>query len=167
MIALSTVLVATDFSEPSEKALAYGRALARNFGAALHVVHVIDDLAARFVSFPFYLEDLGRVQGEADAAARARLEEWLSDQDREQLHAKAVVICSRSPAEAIVEYAKHTHPRVSLIVMGTHGRGAMGHLFLGSVAERVVRAAPCPVLTVRHSEHEFLMPEAVQAGAHA
>jgi nucleotide-binding universal stress UspA family protein len=50
-----------------------------------------------------------------------------------------------------------------LIVMGTHGRGPVAHLFMGSVAERVVRMAPCPVLTVRHPEREFVTPDALAA----
>lgn len=62
-----------------------------------------------------------------------------------------------SPAESIVEYA--TSAAAGLIVMGTHGRGGMAHLRMGSVAEAVVRAAPCPVVTVRHPEHEFLLPD--------
>jgi nucleotide-binding universal stress UspA family protein len=56
-----------------------------------------------------------------------------------------------------VNYAKETG--ADLIVMGTHGRGAMAHLLMGSVAERVVRLAGCPVLVVRHPEHEFLVPD--------
>jgi len=51
--------------------------------------------------------------------------------------------------------------------MGTHGRGAVAHLLMGSVAERVVRTAPCPVLTVRRPEHEFLVPDALVAVARA
>ena len=57
---------------------------------------------------------------------------------------------------AIVRYAQREP--IDLIVMGTHGRGAMAHLLIGSVAENVVRKAPCPVLTVRHPEHEFVTP---------
>ena len=51
--------------------------------------------------------------------------------------------------------------------MGTHGRGGVAHLLMGSVAERVVRTAPCPVLTVRHPEHEFVLPDALVAVAKA
>jgi nucleotide-binding universal stress UspA family protein len=50
-----------------------------------------------------------------------------------------------------------------LIVLGTHGRGGMTHLLMGSVADRVVRTAPCPVLTVRTPEHEFVLPDALEA----
>jgi len=75
------------------------------------------------------------------------------------------VITSNSPSVAIVDYAKQA--RVDLIVTGTHGRGAVAHLLMGSVAERVVRTAPCPVLTVRHPEHEFVIPDALVAVAKA
>ena len=68
---------------------------------------------------------------------------------------------SNAPALAIVEYAKGSD--INLIVIGTHGRGGMAHLLLGSVAERVVRSAPCPVLTVRHPEREFVLPDALVA----
>jgi universal stress protein A len=57
--------------------------------------------------------------------------------------------------------------RIDLIVMGTHGRGALAHVVLGSVAERVVRLAPCPVLTVRNPEHEFVRPDALTVAARA
>jgi nucleotide-binding universal stress UspA family protein len=67
------------------------------------------------------------------------------------------VLASNAPATAIVEYANEEG--VDLIVLGTHGRGAVAHLLVGSVAERVVRTAPCPVLTVRHPEHEFVVTE--------
>ena len=56
---------------------------------------------------------------------------------------------------------------INLIIIGTHGRGAVAHLLMGSVAERVVRTAPCPVLTVRHPEHEFVVPDALTTTAHA
>jgi hypothetical protein len=64
-------------------------------------------------------------------------------------------------AFAIVNQAKEAE--IDLIVMGTHGRGGFGHLLMGSVAEKVVRSAPCPVLTVRHPEHEFVLPDALVA----
>ena len=72
---------------------------------------------------------------------------------------------SNAPAAAIVDYAKDK--RIDLIVAGTHGRGGVARLLLGSVTERVVRTAPCPVLTVRHPEHEFVIPDALVAVAKA
>jgi nucleotide-binding universal stress UspA family protein len=72
---------------------------------------------------------------------------------------------SSSPAVAIVDYANDHN--INLIVMGTNGRGVLEHFLMGSVAERVVRLAPCPVLTVRAREREFVRPDTlvqVQAG---
>jgi nucleotide-binding universal stress UspA family protein len=70
-----------------------------------------------------------------------------------------VVLTASSPAQAIVEYAKDHE--IDMIVIGTHGRGALAHLVMGNVAERVVRLAPCPVLTVRHPERDFVRPDAL------
>jgi nucleotide-binding universal stress UspA family protein len=75
------------------------------------------------------------------------------------------VLTSNVLAEAIVSHAASAG--VDLIVIGTHGRKGVSRLLLGSVAERVVRAAPCPVLTVHHPEHEFVHPEPTQAVATA
>ena len=91
--------------------------------------------------------------------------ELISDVDRTVLRARAATVTANTPALAIVEFAK-CHD-VNLIVMGTHGRGAMAHLLLGSVAERVVRTAPCPVLTVRHPERDFVVPDALIAVVNA
>ncbi len=162
MILLKNILVATDFEEASDAALNYGRDLARTYGAKLHVLHVAENLFAR------YRDDgsmvvLPQMQTDVENAARKRLEGLVTDEDRTMLKARPVVLTALGTAEAIVEYAKaHT---VDIIVMGTHGRRALAHLLMGSVAERVVRMAPCPVLTVRHPEHEFLVPDALVAVA--
>jgi nucleotide-binding universal stress UspA family protein len=164
MILLKKILVATDFGEASDAALSYGRDLARTYGATLHLLHVAEDVFARYAddgSTAF----LPQMQSDIENAARKRLEGLVTDEDRTMLRARPVVLTARGPAEAIVEYANaHT---VDIIVMGTHGRRALAHLLMGSVAERVVRLAPCPVLTVRHPEHEFLAPDALVAVARA
>ena len=147
MIALKHVLVATDFGEASSAALMYGRAFARTFGASLHVLHVVDNMFMRSGSTnPHELKSL-RVN---------QLNACLSDGDRGILNARAVVESSDTPAQAIVDYVKSA--KIDLIVMGTHGRGALAQLLVGSVAERVVRTASCPVLTVRHPERAFVTP---------
>jgi nucleotide-binding universal stress UspA family protein len=105
------------------------------------------------------------VQQEIERGARQQLDALLTDEDRQTLHATTDVIPHNTPAFAIVDYAKSN--RVNLIVLGTHGRGALSHVFMGSVAERVVRMAPCPVLTVRHPEHEFVFPDALVAVSRA
>jgi nucleotide-binding universal stress UspA family protein len=165
MIALKNILVATDFSEPSDAALAYGRALARTFGATLHVVHVVDNVPTLVYGAEAYAVSMPELQQEVENAARRQLADLLVDNDRPPLPARPVLLTSNAPAAAIVDYAKRE--RVDLIVAGTHGRGGVAHLLMGSVAERVVRTAPCPVLTVRHPEHEFVVPDALVAVAKA
>src|SRR4029453_11201549 len=103
------------------------------------------------------------LQRELEAGARQQLEAVISPEDRERRRARGIVLTSNSPAAAIVEEAEEEG--VDLIVLGTHGRGAIGHLLVGSVAERVVRTASCPVLTVRHPEHEFVVAEPPAPGA--
>ena len=164
MILLKKILVATDFGEASDSALNYGRDLARTYGATLHVLHVAENLVARYANVEA-LALLPQLQADIDEAARKRMAELVTDEDRTMLHAKPVVLAAFGTAEAIVEYAKAYN--VDVIVMGTHGRGGFSHLLMGSVAERVVRTAPCPVLTVRHPEHEFLAPDALVAVARA
>src|SRR6266851_4444247 len=160
MIALKNILVATDFGEAAESALAYGRAFARTFGATLHVLHVADDIYMNAVGVELYTASASDLQHDLDEAARKELKELVLDRDNSGPRTiPAVLTSSGTPALTIVQYAKTNN--IDLIVMGTHGRGAFAHLVMGSVAERVVRLAPCPVLTVRHPEHEFVMPDAL------
>ena len=161
MILLKKVLVATDFGPASDSALRYAQALARGFGAELHVLHVVENLLTRAGDGYGYAGLSPEVQWDIEEAGRKRTEALVSDEDRRELHAKAATVTSNSPATEIVEYALKNG--IDLIVMGTHGRGAIAHLFMGSVAERVVRIAPCPVLTVRSPEHEFVLPDALVA----
>jgi nucleotide-binding universal stress UspA family protein len=160
MFALKNVLVATDFGEPAASALAYGRDLARQYDATLHVLHVADNVVARYAGdvAPLFTGDMQR---EIEQASQTQLDALLTDEDRAQLRARSRVESSLSPAETIVGYARAN--AIDLIVVGTHGRGAVKHLLLGSVAERVVRLAPCPVLTIHSPEREFLAPDALAA----
>lgn len=131
------ILVPTDFSEPSDAALEYARTLACTFGAGLRVLHVLENEFLRpVVADPHALE----------TAALRRLQERLTDDDRRTLHAIPVVERSDEPADEVVSYGRTED--IDLIVMGTHGRRGMAHLLMGSVAEKVIRTAPCPVLTL-------------------
>ncbi len=161
MILLNSVLVATDFGETSRAALDYGRNLARAFGGRLHLLHVVD--AVVLTSAEFYPQGTRDLETELVEHANKGLEALLTKTDCERLHAVPAVRVSGSVAATIVEYAKQTH--VDVIVVGTHGRGAIGHFFLGSVAEQVARTAPCPVLVVRPNEHEFIVPDPVGVSA--
>ena len=163
MVTLKRIVVATDFGEAADVAFAYGRELARTFGASLDVLHVADNVVARGYAGEGFMAAYPELQRDVEEAATKRLDALVSDEDRAVLNARTVVRVSTSPPLAIVDYAREVHS--DLIIMGTHGRGAMAHLLMGSVAERVVRTAPCPVLTVRHPEHEFVLPDALVAVA--
>jgi nucleotide-binding universal stress UspA family protein len=163
MVTLKRILVATDFGEAADVALSYGRELARTFGASLDVLHVADNVGARAFAGDGYVVAYPELQREIEEAAARQLDAIICDEDRAVLGARPIIRTATSAALAIVDYAREAH--VDLIIMGTHGRGAMAHLLMGSVAEKVVRTAPCPVLTVRHPEHEFVLPDALVAVA--
>jgi nucleotide-binding universal stress UspA family protein len=155
MIRLKTILVPTDFSECSDAAVKYGYALAEAFGATLHLLNVVQHP----YSMPWAADGftpIGDLLADWEAQAKRRLVESVPA----TAPAKTVVkIQVGSPHPEIVRYAAQYE--IDLIVLGTHGRGPLGHMLLGSVAERVVRTAPCPVLTVRHPQHEFVADAAV------
>jgi nucleotide-binding universal stress UspA family protein len=112
-----------------------------------------------------YAAVLPDLQHDVEEQARQRLAELLVDNDPTPLPTKPVVITAGAPAQAIVDYAAKND--IDLIVVGTHGRGVVAHLLVGSVAERVVRTARCPVLTVRHPERDFVTPDLPVASARA
>jgi nucleotide-binding universal stress UspA family protein len=161
MIALKNVLVATDFSEPSDVALTYGRELATRFGATLHVLHVAEDAVLTAFAANDYAAMAPELQQQIEDEARRRLGELVIDSDKIGPPTVPVVLTSNATALTIVDYA--THHDIDVIVMGTHGRGVLAHLVMGSVAERVVRMAPCPVLTVRQSERDFVYTDVLTA----
>jgi len=157
MIELRTILLPTDFSEPSAVAGKYAKAMAENFHASLHILHVIEESALIYplVGYEGTFPPLPQLRDDIEKEIHARLEKLLSASEREALRA-LLAIRIGSPFVEIVRYAKEQN--IDLIVMGTHGRGPIAHMLMGSVAEKVVRKTPCPVLTVRHPEHEFVLP---------
>ena len=163
MVALKNILVATDFSEPSGVAMAYGRDLARSYNARLHVLHVVEDVMVRYASEVGFA--VPQLQTDIEEAARRDLAAQITDDDRQSLSVITSVDSAANIAEAIVKYANAN--QIDLIVTGTHGRGAVKHFLVGSVAERVVRTAPCPVLTVRAHERDFIAPDALVSTATA
>jgi nucleotide-binding universal stress UspA family protein len=141
------MLVATDLTEASMPAMRAGRDLAARLGAELTLLHVCETVSPR----PWY-GDLS--QGEMalfhDIARRRRQEAETALREqalRADVRDPHVLVSAGLPGDMIAEIAKERG--VDLIVIGTHGRTGIGHLLLGSVAERTVRRAPCAVLTVR------------------
>jgi nucleotide-binding universal stress UspA family protein len=145
MILIRNVLVPTDFSDTAAAAVDYGRTLAEQFSATLHLVHVVDDVALKTIAaegFASYMPDLQRA---IDDSARKQLDAVAGRSGAASATIRRVIM-SNQAAEAIVTYAASA--AIDMIVIGTHGRTGVSRLLYGSVAERVVRTAPCPVLTV-------------------
>ena len=155
MIALNRILVPTDFSENSDVALKYAMALADLTGASLHVLHVLQNPLGAGWAAEVYVPPPAEFFERIEQDAREHLNGLLIDEQKGKYRAELVCL-NGSPFLEIIQFAKQQ--TIDLIVIGTHGRGAVSHMLMGSVAERVVRKAPCPVLTVRHPQHEFVMP---------
>jgi nucleotide-binding universal stress UspA family protein len=153
-IALQRILVPTDFSDESHAALVYGAALAETFGASLHLLHVLETIApADPLAIQFEFETR-QIEREIETAAWDQLRALLSSEDQARFHAELAIEWGL-PAVEIIRYAKEH--AIDLISIGTHGRGGLKRLLLGSVAESVVRGASCPVLTIHHPEREFVV----------
>jgi nucleotide-binding universal stress UspA family protein len=146
---ITRILVATDFSPASEAALAWARDLAQQYAARLSLLHVVTDPRATGVlTSEVYVPASPETQERLVREARERLEQALPPDERRQFGGMIEARIG-DVAETILETARDQ--KVDLIVMGTHGRHGIAHLLLGSVAERVLRDAPCPVLTA-HAE---------------
>ncbi len=146
---VQSILVPTDFSECSREAMRYALMLARTTGAHLELLHVwalpiiaaSGDVLATLPDQP-----VQRAAAWIEEEAARGMEQFLREFDCGSC-CVATRIESGRPDEAIVAIAKED--RFDLIVMGTHGRSGLSHLVMGSVAERVVRRAECPVMTVK------------------
>src|SRR5262245_23418076 len=146
-------MVPVDFSQHSEHALVYGAEFARRFGAELFLLHVFQDPSlyqpdAVNIGPPVVppVEDL-------TLAARAGLDRIAAEKRLAGIR-HSCEVREGSHVEEIIDFA--AEKEIDLVVIGTHGRGWLAHVFLGSTAEKIVRKAPCPVLTVRLAEHEFV-----------
>lgn len=155
MIDFKRILFPTDFSENSRAAQNYACELAERFGSELHVLHVLPEptVLAPEPGAMFVPPEVFSVE-QADSAVRAMKQLF----DAKWLAGRSIVwTAKQGPAYVeILRYAKEK--AVDLIVLGTHGRTGLAHVFLGSVAERVVRMAPCPVLAIRMPGYKFEMP---------
>jgi universal stress protein A len=155
MIDLHRILIPTDFSKHSQNALAYAVAFAEKFGAELHLLHVVQDLAMFLPDGVTAGPPLLPPVDQLTAAVRVALDRAIEENHLQHLPVQTHVR-EGTPFYEIIRFAKEMN--IDLIVMGTHGRSGLVHVLLGSVTEKVVRKAPCPVLTVRHPEHEFVHP---------
>jgi nucleotide-binding universal stress UspA family protein len=144
-VSIKTILVPTDFSEGSQVALDHAVTLAKSFHAKIVLLHVIETTTYTMTE----ALQLVNVYDVVKTAVEPVLDQMVSELQRAQVTASRVVV-QGSSAHDIVSQAHEVG--ADMIVMGTHGRHGVNRLFVGSVAERVVRLAHCPVLTVRTPE---------------
>ena len=166
MFALTRILVPTNLGEPSKTAIKYGVAFARQFNAKLFLVHTLDvkklDAALETERvLETLMPEAPASAAEPDPeqiahnAAREDLAKLLSPEEQRDARAEYLLRGAPSGAgDAIVACAQEL--AVELVVMGKHRQGFVDHLVAGSVAEKVIRRAPCPVLIVHHPEHDFV-----------
>ena len=144
MATIKTILTTTDLSAAAGKALPHALALAKAFDAELHLVHVVEENLYADYSYAEGMLNPGAMFEDLVKARRDKLEDIASDLPagvKTHIHIRrGIVACE------ILDAAKDLS--ADLIVIATHGRTGLAHLFLGSVAERVVRESPCPVYTV-------------------
>lgn len=137
----NTILLPTDFSSHAEAACATGLEMAARDGAKVIALHVLPLSDLVMGEYPIVMVD--QLQADLQADAEKRMQSWIATQSA----AIESLVMWGNPAIDICRIAEERH--ADLIVTSTHGRTGLAHLFMGSVAERVVRHAPCSVLVVR------------------
>lgn len=154
MISIKRILLPTDFSEYADAARKYACGFADEFGSELHLLHVLEvhvnptPELGMGLALPSHFEESQQLAEER--LTKVLDHEWASERQ------VSYTTTHGPPFLGIIQYAQEQD--IDLIVMGTHGHSGLAHLLIGSVAERVVRKAPCPVLTVRPDGHQFVMP---------
>jgi len=153
-IKIERIVCAVDFSDFSDYAQRYAVGLAEVFGADLRLVHVVE-----LPFLPTYslagVPDLCLPVEQVEESARLRMQEAVDTCRADHPNTEGEVRLGSAFVE-VISYAREID--ADLIVVGTHGRTGLTHMLIGSVAEKIVRKAPCPVLSVKHPDHHFEMP---------
>ena len=152
MINLKKILCPIDHSDCSKEALKYAVSFAMKDEAELYLLHVID---VRTFDESFDMTSKQLPDDKTIKQLKEKLLECVPEEIRSDMRIEPIVV-QGVPFSEIISISKEKE--ISVIVMGTHGRTGIAHIMLGSVSEKVVRKAPCPVLTVRQSKHKFVMP---------
>lgn len=152
LVNIQQILFPTDFSEPARVAQKYAIAMAEQFGASLHLLHVVAPLPAGINS-----NGLGSLT-DVDLASlveagRSQLAKEI-DEEWRKTHSTTLTVEIGFAVDEISQYTKRH--KIDLIVMGTHGRSGLSHLLLGSVSEKIVRISECPVLTVHPNGRQIV-----------
>lgn len=146
MTDLNRILVPTDFSDASAAALKYACTLADALHAEICVLHTVENPYPLNAYTDFYSPPEAFFE-RRERQARELLDAQLTAEQKERYHA-FLELRHGDPARQILQYL-HEHGAVHLVVMATHGRGGVARLMMGSVADKIVRMAPCPVVTIR------------------
>ena len=149
MSAIKKILVPTDFTEASKAALRYACDLATATKASLCILHAVESRYPAGLPEHYTLpqEYLRQFERSARRELEGLLDEVFTPDEAKQFRV-SLVLRTGSAAQEILRYLQ-VHPNVDLVVMATHGRGGVRRLMMGSVADKIVRAANCPVLTIR------------------
>jgi nucleotide-binding universal stress UspA family protein len=159
-VALKKILVPTDFSAASGKALEYAAALAAQFGAKVTLLHIAEIAS---MGYEYGATDFPRMEAELQLAADKQIADCLRGDNAVQIQiGRGWPFGGKRAYHEIIEAARKQ--RTDLIVISTHGQSGIDRLIMGSTAERVVRCAPCPVLVVRAREHEFIKTKPARRG---
>jgi nucleotide-binding universal stress UspA family protein len=154
MIKIERILFPTDFSTCAKHALKYALDFASERGAKLYILHVIPKLnipvGTGGVTFP-----VPKLYDDMERKAKKDIHHLVPNRFLEKLKVENIVVRGTPFVEIIKAARKYD---IDLITIATHGRMGISHALLGSTAEKVVRKAPCPVLCVKHPEHEFVLP---------
>ncbi|MFQ5410981.1 MAG: universal stress protein [Phycisphaerae bacterium] len=156
MIHIQRILFPTDFSDLSLHGLRYARSFAEAYSAELHLIHVVDEASLYWMAMGPNSLPVGPSTEELVEISRKEMESFVGEHLGDLTPPLITEVVMGRPFMEIINYARDT--TIDLIVIGTHGRSGLQHALLGSVAEKVVRKAPCPVLTIRQPEHDFVNP---------
>lgn len=162
MLKIERILCPSDFSDFSERAYDYGLSLARHYNAELYLMHVVRPV---IIGYPEYAipDSVNEFYGELREHAEEQLKEFAKVHAAGGVRAR-IAVEEGVVTESILGFARENS--VDMIVMGTHGRRGFQRLTLGSVTERVLRKALCPVLAVRRPVHDFVEPGSEEEPVH-
>jgi nucleotide-binding universal stress UspA family protein len=148
---IKNILVPTDFSAGSEEAVRYAHDLAAALGATLHVVHVLENPFAPGAFMEMYTPPSPEYFVDMERQAEERLRASLTNEEKARVH---TVMTTRLgvPANELLDRIQE-EPAIDLVVMATHGRGGVARFVMGSVTDKIIRSAPCPVVTMREHPH--------------
>lgn len=156
MINIRKILFPTDFSKYSLYALPYAKSFAQEYNAELHCLHIVDEAYQCWTAMEGEGLPVGPTPQEVMESAEQQMREFAATHLADCGAGCAAKVMLGRPFVEIINYAREQ--KADLIVIATHGRSGLKQVLIGGTAEKVVRKAPCPVLTIRHPEHTFVMP---------